>query len=78
MQAPARIVLVIIVLGVTHLRYQRYLIDGLRAAVCVSVRLQMIDPVDAVTTWIVGVAAVAPTVETVPPPPPWNPPVLAT
>jgi len=38
----------------------------------------MIDPVDAVTTWIVGVAAVAPTVETVPPPPPWKPPVLAT
>jgi hypothetical protein len=70
MQLPAKIVLVIVVLGVIQRRYQRYLIDGLSDAVCVSVRLQMIAPVDAVTTWIVGVAAVAPTVDTVPPPPP--------
>jgi hypothetical protein len=50
MQLPAKIVLVIVVLGVTHRRYHKYLYAGVREAVWASVRLQMIDPVDAVTT----------------------------
>jgi hypothetical protein len=70
MQSPARIVRVIDVLGVIHRRYHPYFTAGYTTDVCVSTIDQMMDPVVALTTCIVGTATIEPTFVDVPPPPP--------